>query len=125
MIFHHIGIATKNIEKELANYKAVLNIKSISDIVNDPLQHARLCMIILMDGTHLELVEGKPVQEYVKKGIKLYHICFKVEDIYNEIETMQKDKAILVSEPLPAPLFNNKKVAFMFTKIGLVELLEA
>lgn len=124
MTFHHIGIATKNIEKELKNYGETLNVKSVSDIVYDPIQNARLCMMVLDDGIRMELVEGDPVQEFLKKGVKIYHMCYEVKNIQREIEVMQENKAILVSGPSPAILFNNKKVAFLFSRIGLIELVE-
>ncbi len=124
MKFHHIGIATENIENLIDYLKQILNIKNISEIVYDKNQDANLCMLTLDDGTKLELVSGKIVEKIVKKRQFLYHICYETDDINKEIEKLQKLDSFLVSEPKEAILFQNRKVAFLMTNIGLVELVE-
>ncbi len=124
MKFHHIGIATENIEKTIQELKQLFNIKNISETVYDKNQDANLCMLTLEDGTKLELVSGKVVEKIVKKRQFLYHTCYETEDINKEIEKLQKLDSFLVSEPKEAILFKNKKVAFLMTNIGLMELVE-
>lgn len=124
MKFHHIGIATENIESLIEYLKQILNIKDISETVYDKNQEANLCMLTLEDGTKLELVSGKVVEKIVKKRQFLYHTCYETNDINKEIEKLQKLDSFLVSEPKEAILFKNKKVAFLMTNIGLVELVE-
>lgn len=124
MKFHHIGIAVKNIEKELENYKSILDIEITEEIIFDSNQSARLCMLTLKDGTKFELVEGIPVKEYLKKGVQMYHVCYEVLDIDEEIMRLEQKHSIVVSGPSPAVLFKGKKVAFLYTAIGLIELVE-
>ena len=50
--------------------------------------------------------------------------CWETENIEEEIEKLKKLDSFLVSEPKEAILFQNKKVAFLMTNIGLVELVE-
>lgn len=125
MKFHHIGIAVRNIEKELQNYMNILDIEITGGIVFDSNQSARLCMLTLRDGTQFELVEGTPVEKYLKKGVQMYHACYEVADIDEEIGRLEQKHSIVVSGPSPAVLFNGKKVAFLYTTIGLIELVEA
>ena len=124
MYIHHIGIATRNIEKSIENLKKIYNIKSISDIVYDKLQKARLCFIETNHGINLELIEGEQVEGILAKGINYYHICFSVKNIESEIEKLQEKGAMLISKPKKAVLFGNKLVAFLLTKDGLIELVE-
>ena len=125
MIFHHIGIATKDIDETLVYIKNVYkNIDTISDIIYDKLQDASLCMVTLKDGINIELVSGNQVNGYIKKRISLYHTCWEVDDINKAIELQVDSGAFLVSEPKEAILFNNRRVAFVYSDIGLVELLE-
>ena len=124
MKLHHIGIATEDIENLVEYLKQILNIKDISETVYDKNQEANLCMLTLEDGTKLELVSGKVVEKIVKKRQFLYHTCYETNDINKEIEKLQKLDSFLVSEPKEAILFKNKKVAFLMTNIGLVELVE-
>ena len=124
MKFHHIGIATENINDSLEYLKNILEIDQISEVVYDKNQDAKLCMVTLKDGTKLELVSGNVVEKIVKKRQFLYHTCYEVKDIDKEIEKLEKLDAFLISSPKEAILFNNKKVAFLMTNIGLMELLE-
>lgn len=81
-------------------------------------------MIRLDNGTGLELVEGKPVEQYLSKGIQIYHVCYEVKNMKEEIGRILKTGGIMVSEPAPAVLFGGREVAFVYTRTGLIELLE-
>ena len=122
--FHHIGIATENIESTIKYLKEIMSIKNISEKVYDRNQDANLCMLTLEDGTKIELISGKIVEKIVKKRQFLYHTCYETENITEEIEKLKKLGGFIVSEPKEAILFNEKKVAFLMTDLGLMELVE-
>lgn len=124
MEFHHIGIATKDIEETKKKIGKFFEIKHISNTVYDPNQDAYLCMITLKDNCKVELINGKVVETILKKRQYLYHTCYTVENIDKVIQELEKDGAFLVSEPKEAVLFNNKKVAFLMWDLGLIELVE-
>jgi methylmalonyl-CoA/ethylmalonyl-CoA epimerase len=125
MTFHHIGIATKDIDETLVYIKKVYkNIDTISEVIYDKLQDASLCMVTLKDGINIELVSGNQVNGYTKKRISLYHTCWEVDNINEAIKLQVDSGAFLVSEPKEAILFDNRRVAFVYSDIGLVELLE-
>ncbi|HEY0246390.1 MAG TPA: VOC family protein [Mucilaginibacter sp.] len=123
MKFHHIGIACKNITEEIANVSKIHTIIKQTPIVFDKEQNAELVMLTLADGTNLELIAGKQVENLTKKNITYYHICFEVDDINAEIEKLVSNQAYLVSPPKPAILFDNREVAFLSVSYGLIELL--
>ena len=124
MKFHHIGIATENIEDMIKHLKKIMEISEIYETVFDPLQNANLCMVILSDGMQIELISGEVVARLVKKHNYLYHTCYVVEDIDKVIDTLQEEGYLLISEPKEAILFGGKKVAFLSGKLGIVEVLE-
>ena len=124
MKFHHIGIATENIEDMINHLKKIMEISEIYETVFDPLQNANLCMVILSDGMQIELISGEVVARLVKKRNYLYHTCYVVEDIDKVIDTLQEEGYLLISEPKDAILFGGKKVAFLSGKLGIVEVLE-
>ena len=124
MKFHHIGIATADIDKTLLKLKKYFNIAEISETVYDANQDAYLCMITLSDGVKIELINGKVVENILKKRQYLYHTCYSVKDIEKSIKELTEDGAFLVSEPKKAILFNNDKVAFLLWDLGLIELVE-
>jgi methylmalonyl-CoA/ethylmalonyl-CoA epimerase len=123
MKFHHVGIACKDIEEEIVNFSKIHPHITQSAVVYDREQDAHLVMLTLPDGTNLELISGKRVENLTKKGITYYHICFEVEDINAAIATLIEENAFLVSPPKPAILFGNREVAFLQVSYGLIELL--
>ena len=124
MKFHHIGIATNNMEEILYKLKKYFNIKEISKSVYDVNQDANLCMVTLDDGIKIELINGKVVENLLKKRQYLYHTCYSVSNINETINNLIEDGAFLIREPREAILFNNKKVAFLMWNLGLIELVE-
>lgn len=82
--FHHIGVATKNIEKELKIYEK-MGYKPSSDIFVDETQKIRGVFIEAEGHPRLELLENLnsdgPLTTYLKKGIKFYHFAYESDDI--------------------------------------------
>ena len=56
----------------------------------------------------------------------IYHTCYEVDVIGQDVEVLFKaNRAICVSKPKPAVLFNNRLVSFYYvSNVGLIELLE-
>ncbi len=77
----------------------------------------------LRDGTKFELVSGEIVANLVKKSMSYYHVCYEVDDIDSAIAQMEKNSCRIVSGPIEAALFDQRRVAFLYSPIGLVELL--
>lgn len=121
MKFHHIGIATQNIDKTLDWICSQFNVITVSDKVYDNNQDAYLQMIETID-VRIELVSGNVVEKFIEKNITYYHVCYEVENLEESIQTFEK--SIIISKPAEAVLFNNRRVAFLMTPIGIVELLE-
>lgn len=125
MEFHHIGIACADIAQMKLYINKICNVASVSEEVFDELQKATLCMITLKDGTKIELVQGEAVDKLVKRHQFLYHICYCTKDIGSKIKELEDLGAKMISEPKAAKLFGGKRVAFLVTQLGLVELLES
>ena len=124
MKFHHIGIATEDINKMVNYIKELMSVINISDIVYDELQDASLCIITLEDNTKIELISGGVVKNVLKKRQYLYHTCYSVSNIEETINKLVSMGALQVNDIKPAILFNNKKVVFLMTELGLIELVE-
>jgi methylmalonyl-CoA/ethylmalonyl-CoA epimerase len=123
MKFHHVGIACRDITAELERIVLIHDVIETSPVVFDQGQQAELVLLTLSDGTHLELISGKQVEGILKKNITYYHLCFEVDDIRAEIDRLEKQDAKLLSPPTPAPLFDNREVAFLHVSYGIIELL--
>ena len=124
MHVHHIGVITKNIENSIKKIKKQHEIHDISNIIFDPNQNARLCMLYTNEGLDIELIEGEDFNNMFIKGTTYYHICYSTNNINEEILKLTSAGAIIVKKPLNANLFDMKKVAFLYSETGLIELLE-
>lgn len=125
MQFHHTGIACKDIQEEIDKISSLHEIISQTEIIYDPEQDAQVCLLVLKEGISIELISGKQVETILKKNISYYHLCFEVNNIHEEIERFQEQGAYLISNPKPAILFKNRKVAFLKVSYGIIELLSS
>lgn len=121
---HHIGVACNNIKQAIEEFEKFHNIFWKSDITTDHLQNAEVCMVKTDLGLDFEFISGEQVARIVKKGITYYHVCYEVESLEAQVKELLQKGAIIISEPKPAILFNNKRVAFLYLPYGLIELVE-
>jgi methylmalonyl-CoA/ethylmalonyl-CoA epimerase len=80
MNFHHIGIATKDIDKTLDWVCDHFEIVKISKKVYDKNQKAYLQMIETID-VNIELVTGEIVEKFIQRNITYYHTCYEVNNL--------------------------------------------
>ena len=121
---HHIGIACKNIEKAIKVYKKFFNVVEETPVVHDELQNADLCLLKTDTGLDVEFISGDQVTNLLKQKISYYHLCYSTDAIEETISQFENNGALLVSPLKPAVLFNGKRVAFLMTNSGLIELVE-
>ena len=124
MRLHHVGYATKDIKRSVNFLRKAMSVKSVSEIIHDPLQEADLCMVELEDNSMVEFISGKVVENILSKRVNLYHICYEVDDICVEKDRLIKAGAVVVSEDKTAVLLGGALVCFLLTPIGLIELMQ-
>ena len=131
MELHHIGIASKDIERSIRNHQALLNLHPITEVVDDPVH--KVSVVLLSDlgkeGVPIELIspltQESPVSSLLKRGIHLYHVCYTVDDIESVLEKAKRERSIVISGPSPAKLYGGRRIAFIYTPDGyIVEFLE-
>ncbi|RDU22110.1 hypothetical protein DWV06_16405 [Anaerosacchariphilus polymeriproducens] len=125
---HHIGYLVKNIEDSIQVFEALGYVKE-TEIINDEARGIYICFLI-KDGYRVELVspinENSTVSGLIKKlGNTPYHICYEVEKIEEAIDSLKKQKYVLLQKPKEAVAIEGKRVAFLYEKnIGMIELVE-
>lgn len=125
--FHHIGYAVKSLQKAKERF-ATLGY-TLSDDLEVDTQDA-LVAYARKDGSPLvELLEpmspNSPVQKMIDVRPGVYHICFAVNDINASIEDLQKEKFVLLAEPVPGHGLDDALTSFLFHRdIGLIQLAE-
>lgn len=100
-------------------------------ITFDPRQSVRVAFIQMSseDPVFIELIEpvgeSSPVSRSLQKGGGLHHVCIQVEDLESSLQAMRAAGCVLVRNAVPAAAFDNRPIAWIYMKEGLlVELLE-
>ncbi len=131
MKLHHVGIVTEDIESGIQRYKAMFGFVPVTEVVDDLVQ--KVSVVLLSgpeaDSVPIELIaplaDDSPVSKILKGNARLYHLCFLVEDIEEALKNFRSHGAIIISGPVPAELFEGKRIAFVYTPDKyIVELLE-
>lgn len=120
---HHYGIAAQSIEEVVGWLGRQVGVTNVSEPIWDEQQQAWLSLAKISGGV-LEVVSGPVVQGFLDRGRPGYHVCFEVSDIEQAVDRLVASGARRVTRPVPAALFGGRRVCFLSTPIGLVELLE-
>jgi methylmalonyl-CoA/ethylmalonyl-CoA epimerase len=122
--FHHVGIACADLEKAAEFVERAFGSVSDSGTVHDPIQNADVRLFNAGMPTAIELVSGPAVANIASKGMTYYHICYTTPDIEQTLRDAKAAGALIVSKAAPAVLFGGRRVAFVYTDLGLIEFLE-
>ena len=128
LVFHHIGIACRDIDKTREFYLGLGY--TASPVVDDPLQHVRICFLDKEGAPRLELLQPLDDQSPVARtlataGVTPYHLCYEVRNIDEAIAALRTKRFLLVSGPVPACALGDRRIAFLYNKNnGLIELVE-
>lgn len=118
--FHHIGMAVHDIHELNQELETWL----------DPIQKVKVGFVNF-NGLPVEFVSpincgASPIDQSLKKGNKLIHICFEVPDLHSALEACRAHGFRQVALAVPAVAFNNRKISWVFSNsYGLFELLES
>jgi methylmalonyl-CoA/ethylmalonyl-CoA epimerase len=132
---HHIGFAVRNHFQALEQLRmTVPGLTTEVDAIRDPAQQATISLLRQDRGSALlyELVspaddadEDAPIQKIVRRQRGAYHICFTA-DKFDELLELWTRRSSPVFGPVPAVAFGGRRVVFfLFSEIGLFEILEA
>lgn len=127
--FHHFGLALKDFNNALSFYKN-MNYVCTEPII-DKLQNVELVLCTSKIFPAVELVkpinDQSPIFNYLEKNNEIiYHICWEIysPDI-NIKKLFSKNRAICISKPKPAILFDGRLVSFYYlNNVGLMEILQ-
>jgi methylmalonyl-CoA/ethylmalonyl-CoA epimerase len=127
----HIGILVEDIEQGIKNHEALFGYKQLGPIIDDTTQKVRVVLMGTsdIDPVKIELIsplgDDSPVKNLLEKRQSLYHLCYEVEDIEEAMKNARKSGAVIISKPVEAPLFDERKICFLFTRDRyVIELVE-
>lgn len=126
--FHHIGVATRDIEVTGARYQALGYVQGPT--IHDPLQNIRISFLTHPQMPMVELLspcdDKSPVVRILDScGTTPYHTCYQTPDLEASIKEFKRERYVVVVKPKVACAIEGRRVAFLFhPEMGLVELVE-
>jgi len=128
---HHIGFVVESAEASVSRFSTSLAASAVSEIVEDPLQQARVVFLTppSSDGVKIELVAptgpSSPVAAFAQKGGGLHHVCYEVDNLDFELQNLRDRKLVLLRPPKTAAAFGGRRIAWVVTREKLlIEYLE-
>ena len=127
--FHHIGVATNNLNETATVYEQGGYHRSAT--IYDSIQNVNICWLTKDGMPTVELLapqyKESPVNKTLEKvGVSPYHSCYIVDNIEDAVEKLRKQRYAMVSKPAEAVAFKGSRVCFLYNKnVGLIELVEA
>ncbi len=120
----------KNIQESLGELTTFLNFESTAVPTLVGSQKVNVCFL-KTNNVFIELIEpaeeNSPISSFTDNGGGFHHLCFEVDNIQKEIETMVKNGARTIVKPVKG--FDDRLIAFLLlnmknTNCNLIELVE-
>lgn len=129
MIIDHICFAVKDIEEGIAYWDDIFGYEQMTGTVINSLQKVKVVFLSKKDSLTIKLIEplndNQSLLNFVNRGGGFHHICFKCENIDDELRELKNKGLITLVPPQPGEAFNNKDIAFLLAKYGInIELID-
>jgi methylmalonyl-CoA/ethylmalonyl-CoA epimerase len=129
MIIDHICFAVKNISEGIAYWESVFGYRQMTEMVQNSLQKVKVVFLSKEGSVLIKLIE--PVEEnqslinYVNRGGGFHHLCFKTENMEEQLSELKAKGMLTLVQPQPGEAFNNHNIAFLLARYGLnIELID-
>jgi methylmalonyl-CoA/ethylmalonyl-CoA epimerase len=129
MKIDHICFAVKNLPEGIAYWERVFGYKQMTDIVINTRQKVKVTFLKKENSITIKLIE--PVEgnlsltNFVNNGGGFHHLCFKCDDINEDIKDLKAKGLLTLVPPQKGEAFNNHDIAFMLAKYGInIELID-
>ncbi len=129
MVIDHIGIVVKSLEAGIAHWEKVFGYRRMTDPVLNTRQKVRVVFLCKAGSLQVKLIEPADetsvIYALAQRGGGLHHICFKCDDMTDELVRLKSNGLRLLAGPQPGEAFDNDDIAFLFAKQGLnIELID-
>ena len=130
MKLHHIGIIVKDIQKSLGELGKYFEFKETTIPTLVKSQKVNVCFLKSSD-VYIELIEpiddDSPVKSMAESGGGFHHLCFEVDNIFEEIKKAESNGARIIVEPVEG--FEGRLIAIILldmknTNCNLIEFAE-
>jgi methylmalonyl-CoA/ethylmalonyl-CoA epimerase len=129
MIIDHICFAVKNLDTSIEQWTRAFDYQQMTEIVTNTRQQVKVVFLSKEGSVTIKLIEPLPENEsvinFLKRGGVFHHLCFRCEDMDQQMGELQDKGLISLVPPQPGEAFENERIAFMLTRFGInVELID-
>ena len=118
----HICFAVKNINEGISYWESVFGYMQTTEVIINSLQKVKVAFLSKDDSVLVKLIEplsdNESLVNFVNRGGGFHHLCFRVENIDEQICELKEKGLLLLVPPQPGEAFNNHNIAFMLAKNG-------
>jgi len=128
LLFHHIGIATKNLAQTKKIYEKLGLI--FGETIHVPRQKVNVCFSRQGSHPQIELIEpaaeDSPINNILDLiGTTPYHFCYKTDDLGRTSAFLRDQGFLIMNDPGPSNALNENRICFYYHKhLGVVEVVE-
>ncbi len=129
MIIDHICFAVKDLDAAIVQWTKAFEYEQMTEVVINTRQQVKVVFLSKSESVMIKLIE--PLEEnesllnFVKRGGGFHHLCFKCEDLDQQMGELNERGLITLVAPQPGEAFENENIAFMLTRFGVnVELID-
>lgn len=127
LVLHHLGVATRSIERELPCYEAV-GYRVASAPFIDQKQGVKGLFVEAPGQPTLELLEnigpGGPLDDCLARGIKIYHFAYAVGDIDAAVSDLTRRAGARVIVPATGAVCFKKICFLMLPNMLMIEMVQ-
>lgn len=129
MKIDHICFAVKNIMEGISYWETVFGYRQMTEVVQNSLQKVKVVFLRKDDSIMVKLIEpqedNSSLINFVNRGGGFHHLCFRVEDMEEELHELKEKGLIMLVPPQPGEAFNNHNIAFLLARYGTnIELID-
>ena len=129
MRIDHICFAVKNISEGISYWERVFGYRQMTEVVQNSLQKVKVVFLRKDDSIMVKLIEpqedNSSLINFVNRGGGFHHLCFRVEDMEEELHELKEKGLIMLVPPQPGEAFNNHNIAFLLARYGTnIELID-
>ncbi len=129
MLIDHIGIAVKSIEAGIEHWIGVFGYKQMTEVILNTRQKVKVVFLTKENSLTVKFIEPSgetsPLNRFVKRGGGLHHLCFKCDNMDNEVARLQTHGVRVLAKSQPGEAFESENIAFVYTKQGVnVEIID-
>tara|TARA_Y100000389_G_scaffold202789_1_gene249205 strand:+ start:2211 stop:2609 length:399 start_codon:yes stop_codon:yes gene_type:complete len=130
MKFNHIGIIVEDLNLGLNFFKSFLEIDNITKTIVDETLGVNIKFFKDISGLQYELISplnsNSPITYALEQNKNiLNHVAYTSKNFDLDMQNIRKSNSIILGAPKKAKAFNNARVVFFLTTLGMIiELIE-